>query len=94
MAKLSIEEAKQKVKELRGWRLGKGFIEKQFRFRDFVSAVAFVNKIVPIAEDLNHHPDLTLKNYNELIVQSTTHDEGGLTTLDFELAKRIDALPL
>jgi 4a-hydroxytetrahydrobiopterin dehydratase len=62
------------------------------KFKNFVSAVNFINKIVPIAEELEHHPDLELKNYNELIIRITTHDEGGITELDFELAKKIDEL--
>ncbi|NJL47584.1 MAG: 4a-hydroxytetrahydrobiopterin dehydratase [Leptolyngbyaceae cyanobacterium SM2_5_2] len=61
------------------------------QFRDFVDTVDFVNQIVAPAETLAHHPDLTI-SYNQLIIRLTTHDAGGLTDLDFALAKDISGL--
>ncbi|MEM6835557.1 MAG: 4a-hydroxytetrahydrobiopterin dehydratase [Cyanobacteria bacterium P01_C01_bin.120] len=57
-------------------------------FEDFVAAIAFVNSLVEPAEALDHHPDITIR-YNQVTLAITTHDAGGLTELDFELATRI-----
>jgi 4a-hydroxytetrahydrobiopterin dehydratase len=94
MAKLDEMEIKKRLENLKGWKVEGIYLVKHLKFENFVSAVNFINKIVPIAEELEHHPDLELKNYNELIIRITTHDEGGITELDFELAKKIDELIL
>ncbi|MDT7886598.1 MAG: 4a-hydroxytetrahydrobiopterin dehydratase [Thermoproteota archaeon] len=92
MAKLDEIEIKKRLENLKGWKVEGIYLVKHLKFDNFVSAVNFINKIVPIAEELEHHPDLELKNYNELVIRITTHDEGGITELDFELAKKIDEL--
>jgi 4a-hydroxytetrahydrobiopterin dehydratase len=92
MAKLDEMEIKKRLENLKGWKVEGIYLVKHLKFENFVSAVNFINKIVPIAEELEHHPDLELKNYNELVIRITTHDEGGITELDFELAKKIDEL--
>ncbi len=92
MAKLDEIEIKKRLENLKGWKVEGIYLVKHLKFKNFVSAVNFINKIVPIAEELEHHPDLELKNYNELIIRITTHDKGGITELDFELAKKIDEL--
>ncbi len=90
MVRLNEEEINNKLKELKNWNREGNYLVRRMKFKDFVSAVEFVNKIVPIAEELEHHPDLEIKDYNNLIIRLTTHDEGGITELDFELAKRIE----
>jgi len=90
MVRLARTEVKKRLKHLPGWRLAGKSIQKKFKFRNFVEAVKFVNKLVPIAEKMQHHPDVSIKNYNEVIVSSTTHDEKGLTVWDFQLAHKID----
>lgn len=80
------------MKELKGWRLVGEGLQKKFKFRNFVETVDFVNRIVPIAEEIEHHPDLEIRNYDELTISITTHDVGGITKLDFELAERIGKL--
>jgi 4a-hydroxytetrahydrobiopterin dehydratase len=92
MAKLDEIEIKKRLENLKEWKVEGIYLVKHLKFDNFVSAVNFINKIVPIAEELEHHPDLELKNYNELVIRITTHDEGGITELDFELAKKIDEL--
>ena len=57
----------------------------------FASSVALVNRLTPVAEEMNHHPDLEI-SWNEVTVTISTHSEGGLTANDFELAQRIDAV--
>ncbi len=90
MTRLNEEEINSKLKELRNWSREGNYLVRRMKFKDFVSTIEFVNKIVPIAEELEHHPDLEIKDYNNLVIRLTTHDEGGITELDFELAKRIE----
>ena len=92
MVRLASKEVREQLKHLPGWRLAGKSIQKEFKFKNFVQAVQFVNKLVPIAEKMQHHPDLQIKNYNEVIVSSTTHDAGGLTKWDFQLANKINKI--
>jgi 4a-hydroxytetrahydrobiopterin dehydratase len=92
MVLLSAAEVKSRLKELDGWSITGKSVWKKFKFKNFVQAVGFVNRIVPIAEGMQHHPDITIENYNEVIVRSTTHDEKGLTAWDFKLAHKIEEL--
>jgi len=79
--------------QLPGWQIeeaeGHRELVKDFRTRDFVSAVEFVNRITPIAEAQGHHPDLMV-GWGKVRVQLWTHDAGGLTEKDYALATRID----
>jgi 4a-hydroxytetrahydrobiopterin dehydratase len=61
------------------------------QFTDFAAAVAFVERLVEPADRLGHHPDVAIA-YNRLTIQLTTHDAGGVTSLDFALAREIAAL--
>ena len=74
-----------------GWKLDAGGagIEKVFLFKDFTQAFAFMTAVAAEAEDLNHHPEWS-NVYRTVRVRLTTHDAGGLTTLDAELARRMD----
>lgn len=89
--KLSNQEIKSKVKNLKGWALKEGEIKKTFEFGNFLESIEFVNKIAPIAEKENHHPDIEI-NYNKVTVSLSTHDEGGVTEKDFILAEKIEDL--
>lgn len=66
-------------------------IQKTFKFKDFVKAVAFVNKIAEVAEVEGHHPDITI-NYNKVKIQLTTHAIKGLSENDFIMASKIEEL--
>ncbi|MDX1608021.1 MAG: 4a-hydroxytetrahydrobiopterin dehydratase [Candidatus Spechtbacterales bacterium] len=61
---------------------------KKFKFPDFKEAMKFVNKIANIAEEINHHPDISI-SYNEVALSITTHSENNLTNKDYTLARRI-----
>ncbi|HMC07461.1 MAG TPA: 4a-hydroxytetrahydrobiopterin dehydratase [Solirubrobacterales bacterium] len=91
MATLSDGEIESKLGELDGWKRDGETIIKEFTLDDFVGSVDFVRRIVEPAEEMGHHPDLTI-SWDKVGVSITTHAEGGLTGNDFELAKRIDAL--
>lgn len=91
MASLSDEDVQARLAGLEGWERQGDAIEKQFEFDDFSGSVAFVDRITPVANEMNHHPDLAI-SWNKVTVTLTTHSEGGLTANDFELAGRIDSL--
>lgn len=67
-------------------------IARTFQLTDFQRAIVFVNQVAKIAEENNHHPDIFIHSYNKVTVSLTTHDEGGLTPLDFTVAEKIDAI--
>src|SRR5271157_1851080 len=79
------------LKKLDGWSRGQNEIRKTWVFKDFVRAVAFVNSVAIIAENLNHHPDIDIR-WNKVVLTLTTHSAGGLTPLDFTLAKAIEEI--
>ncbi len=72
-----------------GWRIvDDHHLEKEYTFPNFVDALAFVNRVAAIAEELGHHPDIYL-TWGKVRIQTWTHDANGLTGKDFELANRI-----
>jgi 4a-hydroxytetrahydrobiopterin dehydratase len=91
MALLERDEVEQRLAELDGWDLEGHAIVKQFKRGDFSGAVALVNAIEPVANEMNHHPDVSI-SWETVTVMITTHSDGGLTANDFELAAKIDAL--
>lgn len=91
MAKLSDEEIGEKLGALEGWEREGEAITRTFDREDFVGSVKFVDSLVEPAEEMNHHPDVSIA-WSEVKVTISTHSEGGLTANDFELAGRIDAL--
>ena len=90
--KLSEPEIESNLKDLSGWVREGIAIKKTFVRKGFVEAVEFVRQIVPIAEGMDHHPDVRIFAYKRVEVSISTHSAGGLTGKDFELAKKIDAL--
>jgi 4a-hydroxytetrahydrobiopterin dehydratase len=91
MPRLGEEEIEARLGELEGWRREGEAIVKEFELDDFMGSVDFINRLAPVAEELNHHPDLQV-SWNKVVVSITTHSEGGLTENDFELAKSVDPL--
>jgi len=67
-------------------------LERDFEFKDFAEAMAFVNRIAGVAEELNHHPDILVHGWNKVRLTLSTHSAGGLTDADHALARRIDEL--
>ena len=91
MTLLSDDDVTQRLEHLEGWERRGDAIVKDFKLADFKGSVDFVNALTPVAEEMNHHPDLEI-SWNTVTVSLSTHSEGGLTENDFELAGRIDAL--
>ena len=91
MSLLSNDEIEEKLGELDGWSRDGDAITKDFKRDKFTGSVGFVNEIMPLAEDMGHHPDLAI-SWDTVTVTLSTHSEGGLTDSDFELAGKIDDL--
>ena len=85
---LNETEVRQKLANLPGWITSGQSLSQTYKFRDFIQAVKFVNKLVEPAEALGHHPDITI-SYNKVTIHLTTHDAGGITQKDFDLAQEI-----
>jgi len=88
--KLSDREIQDGLPNLDRWELWDGRLRKQFTFRTFLRAIAFVNSVAYLAESAGHHPDITI-NYNKVTLRIITHSAGGLTDRDFSLASEVDA---
>ena len=91
MSKLTREEIARRLQTLEGWTLDGDAIKKQFEFSGFPEAVRFVDRIVPVAEAADHHPDVHI-NYKRVTLVYSTHSEGGLTEKDFAGAREADRL--
>ena len=91
MARLSDEEIEERLSGLDGWERDGDAIRRSFKLDDFKGSVDFVNRLTPVAEEMNHHPDLEI-SWDTVTVRITTHSEGGLTENDFTLAGKIDGL--
>lgn len=91
MALLGDAEVEEKLAGLPGWERSGTAIQKNFKRGDFVGSVRFVAGLVEPAEEMNHHPDVSV-SWDTVTVTISTHSEGGLTAADFELAAKIDAL--
>ena len=88
---LTQTEIEQKMSTVPQWQQEGQTITRTFEFKNFVEAIDFVNKLVEPAETAAHHPDLAI-SYNKVTVSLTSHDAGGLTPKDFELARTISEL--
>ncbi|MBP9738817.1 4a-hydroxytetrahydrobiopterin dehydratase [Candidatus Saccharibacteria bacterium] len=75
-----------------GWTKRDETLVLELKCPDFMRTLALLNSVADIAESLNHHPDIGIRNYNELIVSTTTHSKGGLTDKDYTLAEEINDL--
>jgi 4a-hydroxytetrahydrobiopterin dehydratase len=76
---------------LPGWSVENGKLHREFRFADFSEAFGFMARVALLAESLGHHPEW-FNVWNRVVIDLTTHDTGGLSTLDRALAERISAL--
>ena len=89
MALLTKQQIDEHLNTLEGWTLDGSAIRKQYTFKGFPEAVAFVGSLVPDAERADHHPDITI-NYRRVTLSWSTHDEGGLTAKDIAGAQMAD----
>jgi len=86
---LTEEQTNDLLKQIPSWTIKDGHVFKQFKFKDFKEAMAFVNKVADIAEQENHHPDITI-SYSKVSIGLWTHAINGLSENDFILPAKID----
>jgi len=86
------EEAEEYLKRVEGWNLTDGTIEKDFQFKNFKEALAFINRVGDLAESEGHHPDILLHNYRRAKIMLSTHVIKGLSVNDFIMAAKTDKL--
>lgn len=84
-------EISEQMENLPGWTIENQQLRRTYQFKNFVEAIDFVNRLVEPAETAGHHPDIAI-SYNKVTLSLTTHDAGGLTQQDFDLAKIISEL--
>jgi 4a-hydroxytetrahydrobiopterin dehydratase len=94
MQPLDEDEVRRELAETPGWEPespeGKAIV-RTVKLKDFAEAMAFVNRVAEVAEEVNHHPDITIR-WNTVTLTQSTHVAGGLTEHDFRLARRINEL--
>jgi len=89
--RLTDTDVAARLKTLPGWTLAAGKLHRAFTFADFVEAWGFMSAVALVAEAMGHHPEWS-NVWNRVTVDLTTHDAGGISALDFELAARMEAL--
>ena len=90
-ALLSDAEIQPLFAKLSGWQLSGNKLRRELRFPDFSAAFGFMARLALAAEKLDHHPEWS-NVYNRVTIELSTHDAGGLTVLDFELARVANSL--
>ena len=88
---LSPDAAQSRLAQLPGWQIESGELVRTFQFKDFVAALQFVNRVGEFAEEAGHHPDIDIR-YNRVRLALVSHDAGGLTEKDFDLAAQVQNL--
>lgn len=91
MRVLSSTEIDQRLTHMPGWVLVHGEIVREASFQNFVAAMTFVNQVAARAESAGHHPDIDIR-YNKVRLALTSHDAGGITDKDFEMATGIETI--
>src|SRR3989344_2746424 len=93
MKPLTRADAQDYVDEVFGWALDEKAlkISKEFKFRDFIGAINFVERVADIAEEEGHHPDIHI-NYNKVLLELTTHAINGLSVKYFIIAAKVNAM--
>ena len=91
MPRLAEEEIAKRLAEVPAWSRVGDAVERAWKFKNFNEAFRFITRVSELAEAANHHPDFW-NLWNRVRLTLTTHDSGGLTNRDFNLAKTIDGL--
>jgi 4a-hydroxytetrahydrobiopterin dehydratase len=86
---LTSAEIKEALQKIPGWTLQDGKLTREWTFKDFIQAMEFVNKIATLAEAAGHHPDIDIR-YNRVHLSLVSHDAGGITQRDANMAKQIN----
>lgn len=92
MKTYSKDEILDKIKSMQGWNYFEDQIQREYKFKDFITAIKVVNKVAEEAEKVNHHPDILIFSWNKVLFKLSTHSEKGVTDKDFNLAEKINSL--
>jgi 4a-hydroxytetrahydrobiopterin dehydratase len=88
---LTADQIEALAQQLPAWSLVNGKLRRELRFADFVEAFGFMSRVALVAEAMGHHPEWS-NVWNRVVIELTTHDTGGLSNLDVQLAQRINTL--
>lgn len=91
LEKLSTQDIESHLRQISGWNIVNGKLRKDFQFDDFNQAFGFMTRAAMHIEKMNHHPEW-FNAYNKLTIELTTHDAGGITMNDINLAKILNSL--
>jgi len=91
MQTLTESEIQTRLDDISDWSMIKDAIQRTYQFRDFVQSMEFVNHVAEQAESAQHHPDILIR-FNKVTLTLSTHDAGGVTEKDFDLAKKADSV--
>ena len=92
MKKLTDKEIEVRLeKELKSWKMKSNQLSREIEFKDFIEAFGFMTQVALLAQQANHHPEWS-NVYNKVKINLTTHDAGGITKKDFDLAIEIEDL--
>ncbi len=89
VAKLNAESIKGWLSSREGWKRRSNKLVKEFKFKSFRDSIVFVNRVATLADSLDHHPDIDVR-YATVTLSLSTHDAGGITEKDLELAEQVD----
>ena len=90
-SRLSADEIKSKLASLSGWSVASEKLHREYRFASFVDAFGFMASAALVAESMNHHPEW-FNVYSTVRIDLSTHDAGGITQMDFDLAEKMEAI--
>ncbi len=89
--KLDDKQISDMLNELPGWAVQSGKLSRTFTFNSYKGGIDFAVKVGALADKLNHHPDMSI-GYGKVTVSVNTHDVGGISPYDFELARQVDGI--
>jgi 4a-hydroxytetrahydrobiopterin dehydratase len=89
--KMTAQQIQAELSDLVGWELKNDKLHRELKFKNFVQAFGFMTQIAVLAEQMNHHPEWS-NVYSRVTIDLTTHEAGGISQLDFDLAAKIDAV--
>lgn len=91
---LPEDELKIHLDSIQDWTRDEKIIKKEIVTSNFATAIGFVNSVAVFAESMDHHPDIQIYGWNKIRIELSTHDQGCLTILDIDLAKKIDSIKI
>ncbi len=84
-------QIRPKLANYPAWTISGQSLRQDYQFKDFIQAIEFINRLVEPSEAMGHHPDISI-SYNKVIINLMSHDAGGITQKDFDLAAQIDKI--